>query len=138
MSNTADSDTTTAPLAPTTLSGGPEDVLSSPRLTTDEKREIFARWASDAHAVENAPALRQLDNGAIVNVDDVLDALRALDAGDESVRAGSPGGRVFGRRRGGLLSRLRVTRRRREFDDDPPPRPPASAAYAVRIDALAA
>jgi hypothetical protein len=57
----------------------PRDVLENPEMTLEEKRALLASWASDARAVANAPALRQLDNGAIVLIDDVLDALKQLD-----------------------------------------------------------
>ncbi|MGA0594996.1 hypothetical protein [Enterovirga sp. CN4-39] len=142
MSSTADSTTTTntIPEGPATLLRSPEDVLRSPDLTLAKKREVLARWASDAHAVENAPALRQLDDGAIVGVDEVLAALKALDGERETTAARMQVRRAFGRKRGSLLSRLRVRRRREDRDDDPPPRP-AAAAYPVEIrvaDALAA
>jgi hypothetical protein len=58
----------------------PEDVLIHPALTNAEKRAILASWASDAHAVEDLPWLRQLENGARVAVADVLAAIRKLDA----------------------------------------------------------
>lgn len=119
--------------------GTPEDVVRHPGLTPSDKRAILSDWASDAHAVDNMPALRQLDDGSIVSVDAILDALRSLD---------DPGGQdmVQGQeektpsRRSRFLPHLRFTRRRRDDDDDPPPCP-ASAAIPVRIrvaDALAA
>ena len=141
MSNTASSTITIAqPRASAPLLVHPEGVLRNPGLTVAEKREVLARWASDAHAVEDAPALRRLDNGTTVSVDDILRALKALDGGDESATARARFRRAFNRKRGGLLSRLRVRRKRDDRDDDPPPRP-ANAAYPVRIpvvDALAA
>jgi len=48
----------------------PSEVLSHPDLTTD---------ASDVHAIENAPWLRQLENGARIPVDEILRALSRLD-----------------------------------------------------------
>jgi hypothetical protein len=104
----------------------PDDVMSNLQLTLAQKREILASWASDARAIHDMPALRQLDNGAIVRVDDVLRALSALD---DNVR--------FGQRTSGLLRSL-VQRQRRpvswpkialrrwssdDDDDDPPPCP---------------
>jgi len=58
----------------------PRDVVTDPDLTLSEKRAILASWASDASAVEAAPALR-LGPGCSrpVPVDDILDALRSLD-----------------------------------------------------------
>jgi hypothetical protein len=37
----------------------PADVVNNPDLTLNEKRAILASWASDACAVEAAPALRR-------------------------------------------------------------------------------
>src|ERR687898_323771 len=58
----------------------PSDVVRDPDLTLNEKRAILASWASDACAVDSAPALRKAPNGKIVTYDDVVDALRTLDA----------------------------------------------------------
>jgi hypothetical protein len=119
--------------------GHPDDVLRDPRLTVAEKREILARWASDAHAVEDVPALRQLDDGSVVAVDLILQALKSLDCDEGRTTARRPAWKPYARKRGSLLSRIRIPRRPSD-DDDPPPRP-ASAAYPVRIelaDALAA
>ena len=60
----------------------PVDVVSDPDLTLNEKRAILASWASDACAVESAPELRRapVEGGRPVAFDDVMDALRALDA----------------------------------------------------------
>ena len=66
----------------------PDEVVSDCRLTHAEKREMLASWASDVRAVPNAPALRQLDNGAVVRIDDVLRALNSLNEGDASERTG--------------------------------------------------
>jgi hypothetical protein len=58
----------------------PDDVVSDPDLTLNEKRAILASWASDACAVEAAPALRRpVGSARPVAVDDILAALRALD-----------------------------------------------------------
>jgi hypothetical protein len=58
----------------------PRDVVRDPDLTLHEKRAILASWASDACAVEAAPALRHRPGARQpVSVDEVLEALRALD-----------------------------------------------------------
>jgi hypothetical protein len=57
----------------------PSEVLNHPDLTTDERRAILAGWGSDVHAIENAPGLRQLENGARIPVDEILRALSRLD-----------------------------------------------------------
>jgi hypothetical protein len=58
----------------------PRDFVGDPDLTVNEKRAILASWASDANAVEVAPALRLAPGcSRPVPVDDILDALRTLD-----------------------------------------------------------
>jgi hypothetical protein len=58
----------------------PSHVVSDPDLTLNEKRAILASWASDACAIEAAPALRKAPGtGHPVLFDDIMDALRALD-----------------------------------------------------------
>jgi len=72
-------------LHPARAFGHPRQVVEDPDLTLNEKRAILASWASDACAIEAAPALRQVP-GTVqpVRFDEVMDALRALDrqAGD--------------------------------------------------------
>jgi hypothetical protein len=60
----------------------PAEVVNDPDLTLNEKRAILASWASDACAVESVPELRRapIKGGRPVAFDDVMDALRALDA----------------------------------------------------------
>jgi hypothetical protein len=49
-------------------------------LACSEKRALLASWASDACAVENRPNWRKLpETGALVPLDEILDALQALD-----------------------------------------------------------
>ena len=57
----------------------PADVVDDPDLTLNEKRAILASWASDACAIEAAPALRAAPKGAPVPFDEIMDALRTLD-----------------------------------------------------------
>jgi hypothetical protein len=81
------------------LSSVPIDVVLASNLDIEEKRELLSSWASDARAVPSAPALRRLDNGVVVHIDGILDALKSLDLPD--------GGKTsFG-----------------DDDDDPPPCP---------------
>lgn len=58
----------------------PKDVVRDAGLTLNEKRAILASWASDACAVEAAPELRTTPSGRTVRWDDIMDALRLLDA----------------------------------------------------------
>jgi hypothetical protein len=58
----------------------PRHVVEDPDLTLNEKRAILASWASDACAIEAAPALRQAPGTRHpVRFDDVMEALRTLD-----------------------------------------------------------
>jgi hypothetical protein len=86
----------------------PREVLAETDLTTNEKRAILASWASDACAIEAAPALRTSPAGTPVTFDDIMDALRQLD--DEArhgIRPPPHYRRVIGRGllRGGRRSR---------------------------------
>jgi len=110
----------------------PASLLRDTQLTTQQKREILAAWASDINAVENAPALRQLDNGAVVHIDDILDALKQLDGASQP----ASGQHMHGHSRPRPLKRIGIAayRNLRRFDDDddddPPPLP--SMAYPNR------
>jgi hypothetical protein len=95
----------TALLHPAQAFSHPSDVVNDPDLTLNEKRAILASWASDACAVESAPALRCAPNGGRpVGFDDVMDALRALDEQDTTdsarYRRAVRSRRIFGRDRG--------------------------------------
>jgi hypothetical protein len=58
----------------------PRHVVEDPDLTLNEKRAILASWASDACAIEAAPALRRSPGTkGPVRFDDVMEALRTLD-----------------------------------------------------------
>jgi hypothetical protein len=57
----------------------PRDVVSDPDLSLNQKRAILATWASDACAIEAAPALRKTPAGRVVSFDEIMDAMRALD-----------------------------------------------------------
>jgi len=74
----------------------PMDVVNDPDLTRHEKRAILASWASDAHAVESAPALRQLtSDGNPVTIDDIVAALRTLDKDDPTIHREDPRPKVW-------------------------------------------
>jgi hypothetical protein len=77
----------------------PQDVVNDPDLTLNEKRAILASWASDACAIESVPTLRRppTQGGKPVAFDDVMDALRALDA--QTTETSSRYRRVLRRRR---------------------------------------
>jgi hypothetical protein len=121
-------------LGPTITFTHPDDVLQSGSLSAAEKRAILASWASDAHAVPNLPAMRQLESGAIVSVDTVLGALRALDA---SAGPSVPPG-PHARPRPSLMSRWRRPLRRQgdgdDGGDDPPPCPASALPPGLEIE----
>ena len=112
---------------PTTGFMHPNEVVSDLRLTQAEKRAVLASWASDVRAVPDAPSLRQLDNGAVVRVGDILRALQSLDDGDDIDRATANPFRPFAGLRVRLPTRLKSALRRSwsDDDDDPPPCPAA-------------
>jgi len=69
----------------------PRDVVSHPTLTLAEKRAILASWASDASAIASCPALRAPDGlKAPVTIDEILDALCALDGKPWNPPGGKP------------------------------------------------
>jgi hypothetical protein len=81
----------TALLHPGTVFEHPRDVVSDPGLTISQKRAILASWASDASAIASCPALRAPDGlKAPVTIDDILEALRALDGGPRNPPGGKP------------------------------------------------
>jgi hypothetical protein len=109
--------------------GHPYDVVDHPNLSSDEKRALLASWASGANAVPHMPSLRQLPDGSIVKVDDILRALKALDERCDIIAG--PGNRTarwqlpFKRRRGTWPRSW--PGHGRDDDDDPPPCPAAAA-----------
>jgi len=108
------------PGSPPRLTGlvHPDEVVDDPWLTPTQKREVLASWASDVRAVPDAPALHQLDNGAVVRISEILQALRSLDK-----REGSSW--PFTGRRIRFPSRPNPASRQSwpDDDDDPPPCP---------------
>jgi hypothetical protein len=106
----------------------PEEVASDLWLTHAEKREILVSWASDARAVPDAPALRQLDNGAVVRIDDVLRMLNSLDEGAASEQTAFNPFPSYTGLHICLLRPMRPSLRRDWPDDDDPPPCPAMAA----------
>jgi len=109
----------------------PQEVLSNTGISIDEKRTILASWASDARAVPNAPALRVLDDGSIVQLDAILSALKSLS----EKRTAHDAGRAATFRRP-PSSRLRRWahgfRTPKRGDDDPPPCAPFAAIRPSR------
>ena len=82
----------------------PSNVVNDPDLTLNEKRAILASWASDACAIEAAPALRCAPGGKrTVRFDDEMEALRTLDKQAQHGDAAARYRRVL--RRGRLLNK---------------------------------
>lgn len=78
-------------LHPGTTFEHPRDVVSHPSLSLTEKRAILASWASDACAIASCPSLRVPDGlKAPVTIDEILEALCALDDGPQHPPGGKP------------------------------------------------
>jgi hypothetical protein len=78
-------------LHPGSVYDHPRDVVADTAISIHEKRAILASWASDAAAVASNPALRELPGShRFVTIDDVLEALSALDRGPEDPPGGKP------------------------------------------------
>lgn len=99
----------------------PASELRFKDMTVDEKRSLLASWASDARAVPDHPALRRLDDGRIVEIDEILDELKRLDA-SSSLRGSTSAGDWY-------LPPALSRRARRDLngpDDDPTTPAPAA------------
>jgi hypothetical protein len=69
----------------------PRDVVAHPTLSLAEKRAILASWASDAAAIASCPALRAPEGlKHPVSIDEILEALQALDGGPRHPPGGKP------------------------------------------------
>lgn len=77
-------------LHPGTTFEHPRDVVSHPNLSLSEKRAILASWASDASAIDSCPSLRAPEGKAPVTIDEILDALCALDGSPRNPPGGKP------------------------------------------------
>ena len=107
----------------------PSDVTSNPKLTTAEKRAILASWISDARAVENAPSLRQLDSGAVVEVDAILQALLLLDQQAPARRENGKRLHLSGRSRNVISRWMKPISPPKGSNDNDDDRPPAPAGF---------
>ncbi|MDR3484123.1 MAG: hypothetical protein P4M05_04330 [Bradyrhizobium sp.] len=78
-------------LHPASVYEHPRDVVADPVLSAGEKRAILASWASDAAAVASNPALREIPGSRrLVPIDEVLEALSALDTKPKGPPGGKP------------------------------------------------
>ena len=81
----------TAVLHPGTVFAHPADVVSYPNLTVAEKRAILASWASDPSAIASCPGHRgPSDRKGPVTIDEILEALSALEDGPRHPPGGKP------------------------------------------------
>jgi hypothetical protein len=111
----------------------PGAVAADRNMSLEDKRAMLADWASDARAVRDHPALRQLDSGAVVDIDAVLSALKRLDSiqGDQTTFG-------IGSADSKHLERSADDRRKSlwnfwdDDDDDPPPCPAAAVPWKPR------
>ncbi len=81
-------------LHPGSVYDHPREVVADTTLSIGEKRAkraILASWASDAAAVASNPAFRELPgSNRIVTIDEVLEALSALDPAPKEPPGGKP------------------------------------------------
>jgi hypothetical protein len=78
-------------LHPGSVYDHPRDVVADQTISLGEKRAILASWASDAAAVASNPALRELPGSRrLVTIDDVLEAMSALDHHPKGPPGGKP------------------------------------------------
>ena len=96
----------------------PDEVLEDQGVNREAKRALLAAWASDRHAIEGAPTLRQLESGAIVKLADILKALKQLDRPTIVQSPPKPSRPAFR-----LLRRPAPIAVPKRPDDDPPLRP---------------
>src|SRR3569623_3768130 len=118
----------------------PLDIVRDPDMSIEAKRALLASWASDARTVPNCPALRRLDDGILVLIDDVLDALKLLDGRPTlATTRREDNAAPLSRGHWSRLAR-RWRRNRDDDDDDETPSAPASLVphYPITGGALAA
>jgi hypothetical protein len=78
-------------LHPSSVYEYPRDVVEDHTISIGEKRAILASWASDAAALPSNPPLRELPGSRrLVTIDDVLEALSALDHHPKGPPGGKP------------------------------------------------
>ena len=78
-------------LHPGTVFEHPRDVVCHSGLTMAQKRGILASWASDASAMASCPSMRSpAKSKRPVLIDEILDALCALDDGPRTPPGGKP------------------------------------------------
>ena len=67
------------------------EIASWYEASVSEKRAILASWASDASAIASCPSLRAPEGlKAPVTIDEILEALCALDQGPRNPPGGEP------------------------------------------------
>ena len=109
-----------APAGKAPLLARPGDVVKDPALTLEQKRSTLAAWLSNLHAIPDAPRWRQLEDGSLVDIDEIYGALRALDDGEgDAAGASVPKGKEKSR----SWIRSIIPGNRTDDDDDPPPCP---------------
>ncbi|MGX5829903.1 hypothetical protein [Mesorhizobium sp. 43Arga] len=113
----------------------PDEILNDPAMSRAQKRALLASWASNARAAWR-PSMRQLEDRSRIEVDEILQALKALDADIcASTSQQTPGQSRRPAQRRARLSfphSARIVRHRRRDDDDDPPPCPVFAAVPPR------
>ncbi len=77
-------------LHPGSVYDHPRDIVADTTISIATKRAILASWASDAASVTSNPALRELQGCQIVTIDEILEALSALDDEPKDPPGGKP------------------------------------------------
>jgi hypothetical protein len=111
----------------------PSAIVEDPHMSLQDKRVTLADWASDARAVRDHPALRQLDTGVVLDIDAILGALKLLGGIQEQhngFNVGSPDSNHLRRSPNG--ERLSAWKFWEDDDDDPPPCPAAAVPWRPR------
>jgi hypothetical protein len=118
---------------PASHHGSPDDVLKDVRLSTDEKRVILSRWASDMYVVESQPALREVPGiPHRLRLADILAALKQLDDDNDPPPRGGLAMRVAAFEQAGLRCGQRAAAFHRRARRDETASVDASSARSER------
>jgi hypothetical protein len=70
-----------APYSVTACYANPSEILNSPKLSRQQKRELLCKWAFDSYRVMEVTATGGIPPCSPSRLDEVIDALIDLDAG---------------------------------------------------------
>jgi hypothetical protein len=78
-----------APYSVTACYANPSEILKSPKLSRQQKRELLCRWAFDVYRVE-VTATGGIPPCSLSRLDEIIDALIELDVGSVASVSKSP------------------------------------------------